>query len=174
MPNIEIKARYFDLKKAKKIALSNRAQPIGILRQCDTYFCSPRGRLKLREIKGQRTAWLIPYFKKHSKRHPIKSDYQLIEIQDPKNLKSLLGKIFGIEAVVAKVREVFLLDNVRVHLDQIKNIGSFLEFEAVFSKDTKENRRKETQKVRKWMRVFGIRQKDLVGQGYVELMEKPH
>ena len=33
--------------------------------------------------------------------------------------------------VVRKRRELFLLDNVRIHLDTVESIGTFLEFEAL-------------------------------------------
>ena len=37
--------------------------------------------------------------------------------------------------VVKKHREVFMLGNVRIHLDRVEGLGAFLEFEALVSRD---------------------------------------
>ena len=39
----------------------------------------------------------------------------------------------GVRVVVEKRREIFLVQNVRIHLDDVVSLGSFLEFEAVLS-----------------------------------------
>ena len=55
MENIEIKARYPDLDRGKKLAKAAGASYEGVLRQVDTYFIVANGRLKLREINGERS-----------------------------------------------------------------------------------------------------------------------
>ncbi len=58
--NIELKARCADLGAAREAALVAGARVVGVLNQIDTYFVVPHGRLKLREINGER-AELIQY-----------------------------------------------------------------------------------------------------------------
>ena len=60
MPNIEIKARYADLAKGRRIAEGLNAKWVGRDRQVDTYFRTREGRLKLRESSLSGTQ-LIPY-----------------------------------------------------------------------------------------------------------------
>src|SRR5437764_1055578 len=102
MPNIEIKARYEDLEKARVIAKRLGARFAGLDHQIDTYFKAKEGRLKLREssLKG---AQLVPYVRPNQA-GPKKSEYQIIALEDAGASKALLGKILGIDAVVDKKR----------------------------------------------------------------------
>lgn len=173
MPNIEIKARCENLARARTVADKCKTKYLGHLHQIDTYFPTLQGRLKLREITSDSEpprAVLIPYSKSYEKA-PTKSDYQLLEAKDPKAVKELFSKLLGTDFVVEKQREVFLIDNVRVHLDDVKDLGTFLEFEAVFEIDTEENRQHERRKVEELMQTFEIKVGDLVTDGYLTLLK---
>ena len=69
---------------------------------------------------------------------------------------------------VVKRRELWMLDNVRIHLDQVRRLGTFIEFEAVVSRqhDTKECHRK----INYLREVFGPTLGEAVGPGYSDLM----
>lgn len=170
MPNIEIKARYPNLEKARGIALGLKAQWVGHDRQVDTFFKVPRGRLKLREstLKG---SMLIPYLRPNVQ-GPKTSQYVVIPISDASKTKWLLKETLGVEGVVVKQRELYLLGNIRIHLDRVKGLGNFLEFEAVFAKDTANIRKKETIKVKKLLRVFQIETKDLLENSYRDQLKR--
>jgi len=170
MPNIEIKARYPDLAKARGIALGLKAQWVGHDRQVDTFFKVPKGRLKLREssLKG---AQLIPYLRPNV-RGPKTSQYVVIPIPEAAKTKLLLRKTLGLEGVVEKNRELYLSGNVRIHLDRVKGLGNFLEFEAVIVKDTASIRKAETKKVKKLLKVFQVEPKDLLENSYRDLLKK--
>lgn len=170
MSNIEIKARYSDLEKARRIASRLKADTIGMLRQVDTYFKTRSGRLKLREF-GDGTAQLIPYAKDY-RSGPMRSDYVLLATNQPEPVKALFDRLLGIEFVVDKRREVFLIDNVRVHLDRVEGLGNFLEFEAVVALDTAEEMARETEKVNELMREFDIAGADLIDCSYVDLLSR--
>jgi adenylate cyclase class 2 len=166
MPNIEIKAKYRDLEKAKQIARNLDAKHVGVDHQVDTYFRTPTGRLKLREstLSG---AQLVPYMRP-DQAGPKKSDYLVIPVSDPENCKKLFDQILGIEAVVDKTRDIFLIDNVRVHLDIVKNLGIFFEFEAVYNNAALE--KQEYAKVEKLMGLFNIPSEDLLTGSYREMV----
>ena len=45
----------------------------------------------------------------------------------------------GVRSIVDKRREILLFENVRIHLDEVQGLGSFLELEAVLSADDPES-----------------------------------
>ncbi|MCH8851910.1 MAG: CYTH domain-containing protein, partial [Planctomycetes bacterium] len=59
------------------------------------------------------------------------SNYHLIRVIDGADLRRLLADGLGILAEVYKRRTVFLWRNVRIHLDEVKRLGSFIELEAI-------------------------------------------
>lgn len=129
MQNVELKARLADLESARRVAVSIATQHVGTEHQIDTYFQCSQGRLKLREIQGH-SAQLISY-SRPDQEGPKTSDYLLVPVADPESLKAALAAALGIRVVVDKRREIYLIDNVRIHLDEVRGLGQFLEFEAV-------------------------------------------
>lgn len=171
MPNIEIKAKCSDLNKARMIAQNLKTDYLGELHQIDTYFLTRVGKLKLREINDSE-AQLIPYLKDYSL-GPMKSEYTILPVHEPGQLKVLLEKLLGTVVVVDKQREVFLINNVRVHLDNVKNLGSFIEFEAVYEDKDPEQKEREVKKVHDLMQTFMIDQSDLLENSYVDYLLAP-
>jgi len=168
--NVEIKARYPDLKKGRKIAERLGARLAGIDHQRDTYFAVPRGRLKVREssVKGGE---LIPYLRP-DEGGPKTCEYAVIPLPEPAKTVDLLGEILGVSAVVEKTRAVYLLGNVRIHLDDVKGLGTFLEFEAVCEGESEEEREKNEERVAALIREFGIEDRNLLEGSYHELMRE--
>lgn len=161
--NIEIKARCSDLAAAREIAVRLSTRHLGVDEQTDTYFVTKQGRLKLRESSlsgGQ----LIPYLRPDQP-GPKRADYQVIPVADPTTLKRALGEILGVHRVVTKRREIFLVDNVRIHLDEVEGLGRFLELEAVFD-GTPDSEAEERRKVDALMRELGVAEADLIDVSY--------
>jgi len=129
--NLELKARCPDLALARRRLQSLAPPPSGVELQTDTYFQVPRGRLKLREIDG-RTAFLIGYQRPDHTAARI-SAYHLVPAPDAALLKAVLSAALGIRGEVRKRREILHWHNVRIHLDEVTNLGTFLEFEAVLA-----------------------------------------
>jgi adenylate cyclase class 2 len=135
--NVELKARYDDLDRARRIAETLGGEPRRILQQRDTYFHAPQGRLKLRETAGE-PAVLIAYDRPdHSASRT--SHYHLVAVPDARQLSAALQSTLGVRCVVEKRRELFLYRNVRIHLDEVTGLGTFLEFEAVLGPDDSES-----------------------------------
>ena len=166
MPNVEIKCNCPDLKKAADVAERLGARRLGTFRQKDTYFRTPNGRLKVRE-QDDGVAQLIPYLRPDTK-DPKVSDYELVPLSNPENTVRLLAEILGKDAVVLKQRTVLLLGHVRIHLDEVENLGSFLEFEAVYDDPSRE--KDEIRRVEELMESFGVRPADLREGSYRELI----
>lgn len=140
--NVELKVRYDDLAAAQRVAQRLGAVLAGAERQLDTYFQCQNGRLKLRqrwlESPGRRVsrsraaplAELIWYCRSDSKR-PRPSDYSIIAIDDGARCRQMLCDALGMLLEIDKHRTIYLHDNVRIHLDRVKHLGNFIEFEAI-------------------------------------------
>ncbi len=126
--NIEWKARVRDFAATRELTRRSATDGPQVLQQRDTYFATTRGRLKLREYED--VAELIGYHR--ADRVDIRrSEYTIVPIVDPIAAKNALECTLGIETVVQKRREVWWVDNIRIHLDQVERLGDFLELEAV-------------------------------------------
>ena len=165
--NIELKARLADPAAALRIAEGLATSDLGTMRQVDTYFHCASGRLKLRERDG-RAAELIAY-QRGDQPQPKASDYRLVPVPDAAALQAALAAALGVRAVVSKQRRVLLWNNVRIHLDEVQLLGSFLEFEAVLADDM-DDRRGHAQLAELSAR-FGIEPRDLESRSYVDLLE---
>jgi predicted adenylyl cyclase CyaB len=59
------------------------------------------------------------------------SDYTLVPVADPEELRAVLDRAIGREGQVRKERHLYRIDNVRIHLDRVEGLGDFLELEAI-------------------------------------------
>jgi predicted adenylyl cyclase CyaB len=132
--NLEYKARLTeDAKAVVARARGLGADLWGDLRQTDTYFDVPRGRLKLRETPG-RQGELIAYNRdEDAENRP--SDYELAYTPQPEVLRNVLMRSLSVLAVVRKRRTLLLLDAARIHLDNVDGLGDFLEIEVSVGED---------------------------------------
>jgi len=127
--NVELKAHDPDPARTLERALAAGAEDRGLLRQRDTYFAVAHGRLKLREEEPG-GATLIAYERPDAATERV-SSYRLVPVADADGLRAALSVAIGVTAVVVKRRRVLLWEAVRIHLDEVRGLGSFLELEAV-------------------------------------------
>lgn len=165
--NFELKARCADLGRARERAREIATAWIGVDDQVDTYFATRAGRLKLREstLSG---AQLIPYFRPDAAA-ARRSDYQVIAVEDGAGLARMLGAMLGVHRVVRKRREIALYENVRIHLDRVEGLGTFVEFEAVWD-GGEEGLAEQQRKVAFLRERLGVRDEDLVAGSYETLL----
>ncbi|HUW32089.1 MAG TPA: class IV adenylate cyclase [Planctomycetota bacterium] len=163
--NIEIKARCDNLEKARQVALSLHAELLAEGEQTDTYFNSPQGRLKLRQSSFDDAATLVWYLRQDAPQ-PRPSEYRLARLKKPEKIVELFSVRFGVRGVVKKHRTVFLYDNVRIHLDDVENLGRFIELEAPVADGPAE----ALQVVDRLMDAFQIEKEDLVAGSYRDLL----
>jgi len=135
--NVELKARDADPAATLERALALGASDEGLLTQRDTYFAGVRGRLKLREQDGgaEAGARLIAYVRPDGDQART-SAYRLAEVADPAALRDALDAALGTLVVVDKRRHLLLYQNVRIHLDEVDGLGSFVELEGVAAADS--------------------------------------
>jgi predicted adenylyl cyclase CyaB len=134
--------------------------------QTDTYFRVPHGRLKLREIEGQQ-AELI-WYDRPDHGAARTSTYRRVPVPDPAGLKAALAAALGVRGEVRKRREITLWHNVRIHLDDVAGLGTFVEFEAVLSPADDEATAHVRLEELSW--GLGIRPGDHLAASYADLL----
>jgi homotetrameric cytidine deaminase len=127
--NVELKAHDPDPGRTLERALAAGAEDRGLLRQRDTYFDVAQGRLKLREEEPG-GATLIGYQRPDEATERV-SSYRLVPVADAEALRDALAAANGIRAVVVKRRRLLMWETVRIHLDEVRGLGSYVELEAV-------------------------------------------
>jgi adenylate cyclase class IV len=128
--NVEIKARDPDPAATLRACRALGAREEGLLLQRDTYFAVARGRLKLREHLPDGPAELI-FYERPDEQGARRSRYLRVPVEQPARVGELLAAALGVARVVAKRRQLFLHGNVRIHVDEVEGLGSFVELESV-------------------------------------------
>lgn len=127
--NVELKARDPHPERSLQRARALGAEDRGELRQRDTYFAAPRGRLKLRE-QDPGGAELVAY-ERVDAAHARESRYRIAPVEDAAALRETLDAALGTTVVVDKRRRLLLWEGVRIHLDRVEGLGDFVELEGV-------------------------------------------
>lgn len=127
MHNVEFKAELRDVQLARSLAKAHGAAFIDAVEQVDTYYRVPSGRLKKRETTGEPLEYI--FYDRDDRSRPKLSHFTIYT-------ESQATARFGSNPLpvwvqVKKVREIYLLGNVRIHIDTVDKLGTFLEFEAL-------------------------------------------
>jgi homotetrameric cytidine deaminase len=127
--NVELKARDPHPERSLERARALGAEDRGELRQRDTYFAAPNGRLKLRE-QDPGGAELIAY-ERPDAADARESRYRIVAVEDPAAIREALDAALGTVVVVDKRRRLLEWQGVRIHLDDVEGLGAFVELEGV-------------------------------------------
>jgi len=168
--NVELKARdsYPDRTLERTLALG--AEDHGELRQRDTYFAAPHGRLKLREQEPG-GAELIAY-ERPDAAEARESRYRITPVADPATTAEALDAALGTVVVVDKRRRLLLWEGVRIHLDRVGGLGDFVELEGVAADDS--DLAREGALVARLRAELGIADDALEPRGYADLLHAAH
>ena len=173
--NIEIKARCDCLDRAEAVARELAGDCAGVEEQCDTYFRTSWGRLKLRHrliVEPSDPAlaeqWELIWYDRPDTTHAKGSNYRLIRVIDGADLRQLLIGGLGITVEVRKRRALYLYDEVRIHLDEVEALGSFIEFEAIVTESCDDASARA--KLERLEEAFQIRPEQLVDVSYSDLL----
>jgi homotetrameric cytidine deaminase len=165
--NVELKARDADPTATAARCLALGAEDHGVLLQRDTYFARASGRLKLRD-QGEDGSELIAY-RRPDGTEPEESSYVMAPVAAPEELSEALDAALGTTVVVAKRRRLFIWENVRIHLDEVEGLGTFVELEAVVGSGPDDLAMAHGQVTR--LRIeFAIEDDALVAVGYADLL----
>jgi adenylate cyclase, class 2 len=162
--NAEFKARCSDPQDAIRRVRAAGARWLSREHQVDTYYRVSEGRLKVRET-GSR-AELVWYFRPDTLRSK-RSDVLLLAFRDASSVKATLARALGVKVVVDKVRRIYIRDSVRVHIDKVRDLGTFVEIEAVGESRTFKRLQNQAEAM---AQVLGLRRSDLIRGSYSDLL----
>jgi predicted adenylyl cyclase CyaB len=166
--NVEMKARLDDLDAARAVAARVGARFEWADTQVDRYYEIDGGRrVKLRTCE-RAPAELIRYDRPETS-GVRSSDYEVLPVRDPAAHACLVPKGEPL-VVVRKRRELWLVDNVRIHLDTVDGLGTFLELEAVV--DDAHDGAACRAAVDRLLAAFGIDAADCVRASYSDLLRR--
>lgn len=161
---LELKARLPRPSQARRWAEAH-AEPRGVFHQVDTYFPTPAGRLKLREVGEEGR---LIFYRREDVPSDKRSEVDLLRVDRPAALRDLLAGALGVAAVVEKRRAIYRWGEVQLHLDEVVGLGSFLEFERVLA--SPEDEAAAHAEFLKLREALGVREEDLVAGSYSDLV----
>lgn len=162
--NFEFKARLTNEPRVREALKRLNARFIGTDHQIDTYFRVPSGRLKVRE--GRLENALI-FYRRSNIRRARKSAVEMMLLPRRNSFRAILERALGKLAVVDKRREIYFVKNVKIHLDRVRQLGNFLEVEAISRTGDAKKIRSQARQVQE---LFGITTKDIVAESYSDLV----
>ena len=167
--NIEIKARCADASFIRNYLLQKDALFKGVDEQTDTYFHTNNGRLKLRQGAIENS---LIFYKRADSAGPKLSEVHLLQVEkNSEQLKELLMQANGVKVIVKKKREIYFIENVKFHIDEVEGLGSFVEIEAI-DKDGTLGLEKISEQCDYYLKQFNIQAADLLTHSYSDLLLK--
>ena len=165
--NIELKARDPTPTQSIETCRTLDAETRGTIWQRDSYFDVPYGGLKLREENPGRPHLI--QFERADEAQQRESRYRIIEVEDPQTLLAALTAALGPAVVVTKRRQLFLWKDVRIRLDDVEQLGTFIELEAVAPPDS--DLVHEHELISHLAAAFAITDERLVAVGYAKQLK---
>jgi len=160
--NVELKAIDPDPGRSLAACRALEAEDRGNLWQRDSYFKVVHGGLKLRR-ENPGGAHLIQ-FERADEPQQRESRYRIVKVEDSQTLLDALTAALGLAVVVTKRRRLFLWRGVRIHLDAVEQLGTFIELEAVAPPDS--DLAHEHSLIAALRETFDITDDRLVASGY--------
>ena len=162
--NFEFKAHLHDAAQVRATLKRLRARFLGTDRQVDTYFRVPSGRLKVREWRLENS---LIFYQRTNSAHARRSTVEMMLLPRRNSVRAILSRALGVLAVVDKRREIYFVGNVKIHLDRVRGLGTFVEVEAM-------TRSGDIHKVRaqaaKFQKLFAISPAHIVPLSYSDLI----
>ncbi|MCZ7401182.1 MAG: class IV adenylate cyclase [Candidatus Methanoperedens sp.] len=173
MIEIEVKASVDDPKQLERSLIEFGATPIGIETQADTYYNAPYRdfgktdealRIRVEDGKSVLT-YKGPKMDKVSKtRKEVETEIK--DIDGMGNILSSLG--FFPVATVSKKRKNFRVGDFFISLDEVRDLGNFIEVE-IGVKDSR-NFQEKVESIFKFMGKLGIKRESSIRKSYLEMI----
>ena len=164
--NVEIKAHIDSIGALtpKVVAIADHG-PTEII-QDDTFFRCETGRLKLRAFSKE-DGELI-FYRRANQQGPKESFYVRSPTAAAETLRESLSLAYGEVGRVFKHRLLFIVGRTRVHLDDVRDLGHFLELEVVLEEG--EPLETGVREAHSLMSRLDIQPSQLIEAAYVDLL----
>jgi len=166
--NYEFKARATDLNGLEHKLLMLNPVFKGEDHQVDTYFNVASGRLKLRE--GNIENALI-YYERADTAGAKQSDILLYNHNPGSSLKEILSRVNRIKVRVDKRRRIYFIGNVKFHFDTVKDLGDFIEVEAL-DEAGQIPAEKLKEQCSYYFSYFGLKESDYINISYSDMIQE--
>ena len=166
--NVEIKAAVQSIEDLLERVIKLTDSPPEKLKQEYTFFTCDNGRLKLREFTDG-TGELIFYNRSNTK-GPKTCVYEIVPVEAVNSIRTVLSHAFGQLGRVRKHRTVYIVGRTRIHLDQVEELGTYVELEVVLNEDESEDI--GHREARELMAALGIDDSSLLDCPYVDLLNE--
>lgn len=164
--NVEIKAHVSQPSRLLDAVLDIADRGPTIFSQDDTFFACPNGRLKLRSFSS--TEGQLIFYRRNDLAGPKLSEYLIASTGEPDALRGTLALAYGVVGRVRKTRTLCFVGTTRIHLDDVDDLGHFVELEVVLSPDqTVEDGQAIAEDL---MRKLSIEPAHLIRRAYVDLI----
>ena len=164
--NVEIKARAPRPDQLLDAVLDLADRGPTVFAQDDTFFGCPNGRLKLRTFSS--TEAQLIFYRRDDLPGPKLSEYVMATTAEPDAMRGTLSLAYGVIGRVRKTRTLCFVGNTRIHLDDVEDLGHFVELEVVLTPDQGVD---DGQAIAgDLMRRLGIEPAHLVTRAYVDLL----
>lgn len=173
MLEIEVKVNLKDPKQIERSIIELGAVPVGIENHVDTYYSAPyRDFSKTDEavrIRVLNNKYFLTY--KGPKLDSISKTRKEFEVQidDADNMGIILSSLdFVPVTTIVKKRKKYRLGNFSIDLDEVKNLGNFMEIE-INSRNSNDYEEK-IESIFKFLDKLGISRKETIRKSYMELL----
>jgi len=136
--------------------------------QKDTYYNTTRGRLKLRQEKGKQS-YVIYYERPDSEEEKI-SNYKFYPVENTQLFKEVFNNGLTKEIIIKKERKLYIYKNARIHFDNVKDLGNFVEIEVIM--DCKLNESDAKIIMNEILSLLNVKNLNVIKCGYRELLLK--
>ena len=173
MIEIEVKARIEDLKNIEREIIAAGATPIGIENQADTYYNAPFRDFGSTDeavrIRVQDDACFLTYKgPKMDKISKTRKEFE-IKIDDVTNMGNILSSLgFYPVATIVKKRKKYLMDDFNIALDDVRNLGYFIEIEI--SAKNPVNYEDKVESIFRFIEKLGMSRSSTVRESYLEML----
>lgn len=163
--NFELKCKLNDIASFKRRNTCLSEFDRTIEEQVDIYYKVKTGRLKLRIINN--TIGNLIFYERNESTNIRISKYIISKTIDFVELREILNKQFRVLVTVIKQRQIFLKDNIRIHLDTVKGLGKFLEIEIIYS-----NFQKARKQMEEIIFLLNLNENNFINVSYSDLLIK--
>ncbi len=173
MIEVEVKARVEDPKQVERAIIAMGAAPIGIENQADTYYnASVHDFGKTDEalrVRVQDDRYFLTY--KGPKMDSVsktRNEFQ-VEIDDANSMGEILSALgFSPVATVIKRRKNYRIGDFLISLDEVRNLGNFIEIEI--SVKNARNCEEKVESIFKFIERLGMSRESTIRKSYLEMI----